>query len=179
MESIQSLPLTTTTTNDNNNPDEMPDMLIKVPGWIVLPSQTQPGYVYFYNIYSRVSRWDPPVEEPEPVTVRARHILIKFVGVRNPECKGRIKGPVQRSKAEAVEKAESLLKRITQDGESFADLAKQESDCNSYEKGGMLGSFKKTEMHVPFSMAAFALAINEISGVIQSPSGLHIIQRLE
>ena len=62
--------------------------------------------------------------------------------------------------------------------EIFAELARKESDCSTYKRGGDLGLFKKATMQKAFSRPAFALEVNEMSGIVESNSGYHIILRV-
>ena len=62
---------------------------------------------------------------------------------------------------------------------SFEELASTESDCSSYKRGGDLGPFARGKMQKSFEDAAFALSVGEMSGVVLSESGAHIILRLE
>ena len=64
-------------------------------------------------------------------------------------------------------------------GEDFATLASKESDCSSARNGGDLGPFGRGQMQKPFEDAAFALKVGELSGVVSSDSGVHIIRRTE
>ena len=73
-------------------------------------------------------------------------------------------------------KAEGLLKRARA-GEDFAELAKQySSDPGSKDKGGDLDWFGRAKMVKPFADAAFALKPGEISDIVESPFGFHIIK---
>ncbi|MEE4164668.1 MAG: SurA N-terminal domain-containing protein, partial [Desulfocapsaceae bacterium] len=71
-------------------------------------------------------------------------------------------------------KAEEILKRA-QDGEDFSSLARQYSEGPSGPNGGDLGLFSRGQMIQPFEDAVFALQTNEISGVVKTDFGYHII----
>jgi peptidyl-prolyl cis-trans isomerase C len=103
----------------------------------------------------------------KPESARASHILI---GV-DPKA-----SPVDRKKA--LEKAQALLKRV-RSGENFADLAKSDSTCPSASQGGDLGSFGRGQMVLPFEQAAFALKPGEVSDVVETQFGYHIIKLTE
>ncbi|HVB38125.1 MAG TPA: peptidylprolyl isomerase [Vicinamibacterales bacterium] len=97
--------------------------------------------------------------------VRASHILITVAKDATPA-----------QKAAAKAKAEALLKQIKA-GADFATLAKANSqDPGSAKNGGDLGFFEKGEMVPAFDQAAFALKVGEVSGVVESPFGFHIIK---
>lgn len=96
--------------------------------------------------------------------VRARHILLQF-----PE--GASDAQVDSVRALAAD----LRSRIV-DGEDFSTLARQFSqDAGTAPTGGDLGSFGKGEMVPPFEAAAFGLDIGEVSEVVETAFGLHII----
>lgn len=100
-----------------------------------------------------------------PEMVRARHILIKVDRTASED-----------DKKNAREKAEGILKRIKA-GEDFAKLANEVSDdTGSKTKGGDLGLFPKGRMVPAFEQAAFSLKPGEVSDVIESPFGFHIIK---
>ena len=97
--------------------------------------------------------------------VRGRHILLLY-----PEGAT----PAQEDSVRAL--AESLRSRILE-GESFEALAQEYSqDAGTAESGGDLGSFGKGEMVPPFEEAAFGLEAGEISDVVETAFGLHIIR---
>lgn len=60
---------------------------------------------------------------------------------------------------------------------TLEELASQYSDCSSAKKGGDLGIFGHGQMQPAFEKAAFALAVGELSGPVNSDSGVHIILR--
>ena len=59
----------------------------------------------------------------------------------------------------------------------FAELAKEHSDCSSHDHGGDLGWFSHGQMQKPFEDATYALKVGEISEVISTDSGVHLILR--
>jgi peptidyl-prolyl cis-trans isomerase D len=96
---------------------------------------------------------------------RASHILISVK-----------KDASEADKLAAKSKAESLLTQLRKNPADFAKLAKQNSqDSGSAELGGDLGFFSKGMMVKPFEDAAFKLKQGEISDLVQSEFGYHII----
>ena len=103
-----------------------------------------------------------------PEMVKARHILIKVD-----------KSASEEDKKQAQKKAEDILSKIKA-GEDFAKLASEFSDDpGSKSKGGDLGFFARGRMVKPFEDAAFALKVGEVSGIVESPFGYHIIKAEE
>jgi len=68
--------------------------------------------------------------------------------------------------------------RILQ-GERFATLATMFSECPSSRQGGELGFFGRGEMHPEFEATAFSLRDGEVSQIIETPFGMHIVQLIE
>ncbi|CBK21281.2 uncharacterized protein [Blastocystis hominis] len=62
--------------------------------------------------------------------------------------------------------------------ETFKRIAEKESDCSSAKRGGDLGFFKRGQMQKPFEDCAFRLKVGEISNIIETDSGVHIILRI-
>ena len=99
-----------------------------------------------------------------PEQVRASHILFTTEG---------------KDEAQVRAAAEAVLARAKA-GEDFAALARQYSeDEANKETGGDLDYFGRGVMAKEFEDAAFALAPGEISGLVQSPFGLHIIKTVD
>jgi peptidyl-prolyl cis-trans isomerase D len=97
---------------------------------------------------------------------RASHILI-----------GADKSASQTDRDKAKAKAESLLAEVRKHPESFADVAKKNSsDTGSAERGGDLDFFGRGAMVKPFEDAAYAMKPGEISNVVESEFGFHIIK---
>jgi len=100
----------------------------------------------------------------EPEQVKARHILIK-----SPQ------NASEQEKTVAKNKIDSILKEI-RDGEDFAELAKKDSECPSAPQGGDLGFFSRGQMVKPFEDVAFALQPGQVSDVVETEFGYHIIR---
>jgi peptidyl-prolyl cis-trans isomerase D len=95
-----------------------------------------------------------------PEQVRASHILFKTEG---------------KDEATVHKAAEAVLARVGA-GEDFAALAKQFSEDSSADRGGDLDFFAREAMVPEFSEAAFNLEVGEVSGLVQSQFGFHIIK---
>jgi NIMA-interacting peptidyl-prolyl cis-trans isomerase 1 len=67
--------------------------------------------------------------------------------------------------------------RILSGQASLGQLAVSESDCSSARKMGDLGFFGKGDMQKEFEEAAFQLKPGEVSNVVETASGLHLIER--
>lgn len=106
------------------------------------------------------SRYEQPQER------RARHILIKVDA-----------GASADAKAKAKARAEALLAEVRKNPAGFADLAKQNSeDPGSAVQGGDLDWFGRGAMVKVFEDTAFALKKGEVSGVVESDFGFHILR---
>jgi peptidyl-prolyl cis-trans isomerase C len=100
-----------------------------------------------------------------PEMVRASHILVKVSATASAE-----------EKKKAKEKAEDILKKI-KSGQDFAKLASEFSDDpGSKTKGGDLGFFQKGRMVKAFEDAAFSLKPGQVSGIVDTQFGYHIIK---
>jgi peptidyl-prolyl cis-trans isomerase C len=73
--------------------------------------------------------------------------------------------------------AKDLLKKLI-DGKTFEELARDFSLCSSAANGGDLGEFSKGMMVAPFENALLELKPNEISGIVKTQFGFHLIKRL-
>ena len=72
----------------------------------------------------------------------------------------------------------AILDRIKK-GNKFSAIAKEVSICPSKKRGGDLGTFGRGQMVKEFESAAFALEKGQISGIVKTQFGYHIIKRLE
>lgn len=117
-------------------------------------------------------------KESEPVArgpkkIRARHILIMYHGAAHAAA------TIGRSRDEAFIRANEALRRA-RGGDDFEGLVGEYSDePGGPARGGDLGEFTRERMVKAFSEAAFALQPGEISDIVETQYGFHIIQRME
>jgi len=114
------------------------------------------------------ARVDAPADQ-----IGAAHILVAYRGAT------RAKPTVTRSKEEARALAARLATEAHQPGSDFSKLARDASDGPSGIEGGALPKFGRQQMVKPFSDAAFALQPGQISDVVETNFGFHIIKRTE
>jgi parvulin-like peptidyl-prolyl isomerase len=86
---------------------------------------------------------------------------------------------VTRTKEDAKALADRLRGQAVAPNADFAALAKEHSEDGSAEKGGDLGTVGRGLFVPPYEEAAFALAAGEVSEVVESKFGFHVIQRVE
>jgi len=110
----------------------------------------------FYK--QNISRYTVPEKR------KARHILIKTGEGDSPEALSKKR-----------KQAEKILE-LAKSGEDFAELAKQYSEGPTGPKGGDLGTFSRGQMVKPFEDAAFSLKEGEISDIVKTQFGYHIIK---
>ena len=118
-------------------------------------------------------RTPPEAAAATPTQIEASHILVSYQGAT------RAKPTVTRTRDEARALAAQLAAKAHEPGTDFAALAKEMSDGPSGVEGGALPKFGRQQMVKPFSDAAFALRPGEISGVVETNFGFHVIQRTQ
>lgn len=125
------------------------------------------------------------LRNPGPQGYQASHILVKHEGSRR---KASWKDPdgalIQaRTRDDAVRMLEGYRATLSQIADpqelhrQFAQMASTESDCGSAQDGGDLGFFQPGQMMPPFEEATAALAVGQLSGIVDTDSGTHIILR--
>lgn len=156
----------------------------------VRPAQPEPFDAAFVRaaLALRVGGVSEPLEQREgfviiermedlptgPERIGAKHILVGYAGSPKPI------PDVTRSEAEAQQLAETVAARAREPGADWNALAAQYTDePGGKTSGGDLGRFGRGQMVPPFERAAFALKVGEISSVVKSPFGFHVIQRYE
>lgn len=111
----------------------------------------------------------------QPTKVRANHLLIKHNGSRRPASWK--SENITRSKQEAIDILQKHQQSIKNGEKTLSEIAKTESDCSSAKRGGDLGFFEKGAMQPPFEQATFQLEIGELSDIVETDSGVHLIER--
>ena len=126
----------------------------------------------------------------EPKEVRVLHILKKHKDSRRPSSWRVPK--ITDTKEKAISDLRELLSILHSASASsddvgsslaelratFEELAKTESDCSSAKRGGDLGFFGRKKMQPAFEKASFGLRVGELSDVVDTSSGVHVILRL-
>jgi hypothetical protein len=102
--------------------------------------------------------------------IRARHILISWDGCG-------IQG-VTRSREEAAQLIQQIQEQIASGEATFEELAFAWSDCTTAPDSGMLPDFSRGAMVLEFENAAFALDSGQVSGVVETDFGFHLIKRV-
>lgn len=124
---------------------------------------------------AEVKAEEEPEPEPEPETVTCSHILVKHVGSRRPSSWREAR--ITRTRDHARQRIEKLRRWVVEGKATFEQVAQHESDCSSARRGGDLGPFRRGTMMRPFEDAAFRLRVGELSDVVETDSGFHIIKR--
>ncbi|RMZ75086.1 hypothetical protein DV737_g5468, partial [Chaetothyriales sp. CBS 132003] len=168
-------------------------------GWEVRHSNSK-NLPYYFNAKTHESRWEPPEDANtdklkvymaqhhsskatgvdgagDEGKIRASHLLIKHRDSRRPSSWK--EQNITRSKDEAITILKAHQEQINSGAVSLGDLAVSESDCSSARKRGDLGFFGKGQMQKEFEDAAFALHPGEMSGIVETASGVHLIQRIQ
>jgi NIMA-interacting peptidyl-prolyl cis-trans isomerase 1 len=110
---------------------------------------------------------------PAPDAIIAQHILVAYKTAKRAP-----KG-VTRSKADAKARASEALAKI-RSGTTFEDAVTQYSDdAGSADRMGSVGKFRRDAMDPAFSAAAFALRVGQVSDLVETPFGFHIIKRTQ
>jgi len=153
-------------------------------GWEKRISRSN-GQAYYLNLATKESQWHCPTCPAErrgsgggaPQTIQASHILVKHKDSRRPSSWR--EENIRRSREEALGILGGYRDSIRSGNESFAELATKFSDCSSAKRGGDLGPFGRGAMQKPFEDAAFGLKVGEMSEIVETESGVHLILRTD
>jgi NIMA-interacting peptidyl-prolyl cis-trans isomerase 1 len=157
------------------------------PGWTTHESTSRPGNFYYVH-ENGTKQWEYPnvvkqtTTSAAPEQVRVLHILRKHSGSRRPSS-WRVEN-ITISKAEAIDQIQQWRIALQKCSDAsalqqmFEDIASKESDCSSAHKHGDLGFFGRGAMQKSFEDASFSLAVGQMSDIVDSDSGIHIILRI-
>lgn len=158
--------------------DQEQDMDEQLPeGWEKRISRST-NQVYYLNMYTKESQWERPTTKAnnkDDERIRCSHLLVKHRDSRRPSSWREEK--ITRTKEEARELLMRYRDQIVDGVATIEDLASQYSDCSSAKKGGDLGYFTRGAMQKPFEDAAFKLEPGQLSDLVETDSGIHIIKR--
>lgn len=104
-----------------------------------------------------------------PESILASHILLMY--------RGSARSTASRTKERAAEQIAQLKKELDE-GADFEELARKHSDCPSSSRGGDLGLFAPGQMVPAFDHAAFSLEVDELSDIVETEFGYHLILRM-
>jgi protein-export membrane protein SecD len=150
--------------HEAENPDNLDETTRITLGDAMKPGTLVKGKTKNGQTILLVSAYTAPIEE-----IEASHILIAYTGAVRADTS------VTRTKEQAKAQAEKLRAELKK-GANFAELARTQSDGPSAAKRGSLGRFGRGVMTPTFETAAFALKKNEISEIVETEFGFHIIR---
>ncbi len=114
-----------------------------------------------------------PRRPDEPAKIGAKHILVKYAGAK------KAKPEVVRTREQACLRAEEARAQLA-DGKSFADVVSRYSEePGATTREGSLGTVERSHVVPAFADAAFELKPGEVSQVVETDFGFHVILRTE
>ncbi|UQA56251.1 peptidylprolyl isomerase [Polyangium aurulentum] len=121
---------------------------------------------------------EPAPTDPAPAATAERqiagaaHILFAYKGAE------RAPKTITRSKADAKKRADEAHAKLKDGKATFEELVTQYSDDDiSKQANGMIGNFERNAMPAAFADATFNLKVGDVSEVVETPQGFHIIKR--
>jgi hypothetical protein len=116
----------------------------------------------------------PPVASaPVPEQIICQNILVSYVGAQKAPRK------LSRTKDEARKRVELVASLAKDSPDDFDELVKKWSDDPSAERLGSTGLIKRGDVVKPFADAAWGLQIGQVTGVVETPFGFHVIKRTQ
>lgn len=157
-------------------------------GWTSKQSKSHEGKTYYINNVTGETTWTMPTEAATGSTdqVQVLHILKKHSGSRRPASWRN--NNITQSKETSIQQITAFRNQLVETErtggaqamyDQFQKIAYEESDCGSHERGGDLGLFGRGQMQKPFEDASFALKVGQISDIVDTDSGIHIILRIK
>jgi peptidyl-prolyl cis-trans isomerase NIMA-interacting 1 len=115
----------------------------------------------------------PPRREGEPEKISVKHILIKYAGAERAD------DSITRTRGDACMRALEARDAL-RGGAVFSQVvADYSEEPGAKARDGQIRSFKRSDVREPFADAAFALDVNQLSDIVETPYGFHIIFRTE
>lgn len=109
----------------------------------------------------------------EPAKVGAKHVLVKWSGAKRADAS------ITRTREQACLRALEARDKLRA-GADFAEIVKAYSDePGAATRGGSIGTVERTDVAPPFADAAFELDVNQLSDVVETDFGFHVILRTE
>lgn len=109
----------------------------------------------------------------EPPKVTVKHILVKYSGAKKAEAS------ITRTREEACLRALEVRDKI-REGADFEEMVKEYSEePGAASRGGSVGAVERADVVKPFADAAFELSINQMSDIVETEFGFHLIVRSE
>jgi hypothetical protein len=109
----------------------------------------------------------------EPYRIGVKHVLVRYAGARGAPA------TITRTREQACLRAEEALNKLKL-GDTFGEVVGAYSDePNAAAREGSIGSVQRSDVEAPFADAAFELQSGEVSDVVETPFGFHVILRTE
>lgn len=159
-------------------------------GWSQKESKSHAGRLFYINNFTGETTWTRPTEPAQPSDsgpskVQVYHLLRKHNGSRRPSSWRQevITQSIDVSRQEIQDVINQLRAEEARGGfdamfAKFQELAYHHSDCGSHERGGDLGQFGRGQMQKPFEDVSFRLNVGELSGIVETDSGVHVLLRV-
>ncbi len=114
-----------------------------------------------------------PRSPSEPDKISVKHVLVKYAGAKSAP------DSITRTREQACLRAEEALSKLKA-GTSFSDVVAAYSDeSGATTRDGSIGTIERGDVAPPFADAAFELKMKEVSEVVETPFGFHVILRVE
>jgi hypothetical protein len=108
----------------------------------------------------------------EPVRIGLSHVLVRHVDSKRAE-------GIKRSRGEACLRALEALKKLEASGEWAAVVAEYSDEKGAAGRKGSLGQLRRDDLDPAFADAAFELEVEQLSYVVETPAGFHVILRTD
>jgi hypothetical protein len=113
------------------------------------------------------------VSGAEPAKISVKHVLVRYAGAKHAP------DSIKRTREEACLRAEEALTKL-KEGSSFAEVVSLYSDeLGAETREGSLGEIRPADVEPTFADAAFELKEREVSEVVETRFGFHVILRVE